>query len=243
MPAWRSRLPSSSGWLFDSEYGPRTACCRAGFSCAASASSTSPPSSRCFSRFADSSAPTAFSPAGDYLQAVARQFGGPARSGLRPPCSGFPAANHMLMAQSAGSGCWHRCCLVANVWPRGTLFVCFVCFLSFVAAAQDFSGYQSDGMLLEAGFISPVLRAAGIFARAGARASAVARQPVPAAVGVVPHLLRVGRGEAGQRRSASGATSPPWTSTTRTARCPPGLAGTCSICRTGSTPSPPAQRW
>ena len=29
-----------------------------------------------------------------------------------------------------------------------------MCFLSFVSAAQDFSGYQSDGMLLEAGFIS-----------------------------------------------------------------------------------------
>ena len=34
------------------------------------------------------------------------------------------------------------------------LLICFVCFLSFVSAAQDFSGYQSDGMLLEAGFIS-----------------------------------------------------------------------------------------
>jgi hypothetical protein len=44
--------------------------------------------------------------------------------------------------------------LVLNLWPRGLLVVCFVCFLSFVSAAQDFSGYQSDGMLLEAGFIS-----------------------------------------------------------------------------------------
>jgi lipase maturation factor 1 len=35
-----------------------------------------------------------------------------------------------------------------------TLLICFVCFLSFVSAAQDFSGYQSDGMLLEAGFIA-----------------------------------------------------------------------------------------
>src|SRR5215471_1701146 len=44
--------------------------------------------------------------------------------------------------------------LVLNLWPRGMLVVCFVCFLSFVSAAQDFSGYQSDGMLLEAGFIA-----------------------------------------------------------------------------------------
>jgi hypothetical protein len=44
--------------------------------------------------------------------------------------------------------------LVLNLWPRGMLAICFLCFLSFVSAAQDFSGYQSDGMLLEAGFVA-----------------------------------------------------------------------------------------
>jgi len=44
--------------------------------------------------------------------------------------------------------------LVLNFWPRGMLAICFACFLSFVSAAQDFSAYQSDGMLLEAGFIA-----------------------------------------------------------------------------------------
>jgi len=53
--------------------------------------------------------------------------------------------------------------LVLNVWPRVTLLICFVCFLSFVAAAQDFSGYQSDGMLLEAGFISLFFAPAGFW--------------------------------------------------------------------------------
>jgi lipase maturation factor 1 len=59
----------------------------------------------------------------------------------------------MLMAM-----CWvglaASLLLVVNLWPRAMLAVCFVCFLSFVSAAQDFSGYQSDGMLLEAGFLS-----------------------------------------------------------------------------------------
>ncbi len=41
-----------------------------------------------------------------------------------------------------------------NAWPRLSFFLCFVCFLSFVSAAGDFSGYQSDGMLLEAGFLA-----------------------------------------------------------------------------------------
>ncbi len=43
--------------------------------------------------------------------------------------------------------------LVLNLWPRGAIFVCLVAYLSFVSAAQDFSSYQSDGMLLAAGFI------------------------------------------------------------------------------------------
>jgi len=51
--------------------------------------------------------------------------------------------------------------LVLNFWPRGMLAVCFLCFLSFVSAAQDFSAYQSDGMLLEAGFIAMYFAPAG----------------------------------------------------------------------------------
>jgi len=43
--------------------------------------------------------------------------------------------------------------LTLNFWPRGTTFICLVAFLSFVSAAQEFSGYQSEGMLLEAGVI------------------------------------------------------------------------------------------
>ncbi len=35
-----------------------------------------------------------------------------------------------------------------------SFFICFVCFLSFVGASSVFSSYQSDGMLLEAGFLA-----------------------------------------------------------------------------------------
>src|SRR2546425_579761 len=51
--------------------------------------------------------------------------------------------------------------LTANVWPRLTCALCTLFFLSFVSAAQDFSSYQSDGMLLEAGFISTFFAPAG----------------------------------------------------------------------------------
>jgi hypothetical protein len=51
--------------------------------------------------------------------------------------------------------------LILNFCPRGMLVICLVAFLSFIAAAQDFASYQSDGMLLEAGFISLFFAPAG----------------------------------------------------------------------------------
>jgi hypothetical protein len=58
---------------------------------------------------------------------------------------------------------------ILNLFPRITLLVCFVCFLSFVCAAQEFSGYQSDGMLLEAGFLALFLAPRGILPGWGIR--------------------------------------------------------------------------
>jgi lipase maturation factor 1 len=52
--------------------------------------------------------------------------------------------------------------LVLNIWPRAMLGICFVAFLSFVTAAQDFSGYQSDGMLLCGGLLSIFLAPSGL---------------------------------------------------------------------------------
>jgi hypothetical protein len=96
--------------------------------------------------------PDGILPANEYLEAVARQFG-PARFWFAPTLLWLSSTGHMLTAI-----CWvgvvASLLVVLNVWPRVTLLICFGCFLSFVAAAQDFSGYQSDGMLLEAGFIS-----------------------------------------------------------------------------------------
>jgi hypothetical protein len=44
--------------------------------------------------------------------------------------------------------------LVLNIAPRAMIAVCTILFLTCIAALQDFSSYQSDGMLMEAGFIS-----------------------------------------------------------------------------------------
>ncbi|HEY0794821.1 MAG TPA: lipase maturation factor family protein [Acidisarcina sp.] len=104
--------------------------------------------------------PAGILPAADYLGRVARGLG-PLRLWYAPTLLWFSAGPHMLMGL-----CWvgviGSLLLVANVWPRAMLIVCFVCFLSFVSAAQDFSGYQSDGMLLEAGFLSLFLAPGGL---------------------------------------------------------------------------------
>ncbi len=96
--------------------------------------------------------PNGILPAGDYLQAVSSSLHGQ-RFWYAPTLFWLGSSDRALMLT-----CWvgliASLLLVFNLWPRGMLAICFVCFLSFVAAAQDFSSYQSDGMLLEAGFIS-----------------------------------------------------------------------------------------
>lgn len=66
-----------------------------------------------------------------------------------------------------GAGALASVLLIFNVAPRACIAVALVCFLSFVAAAQEFSSYQSDGMLLEAGFISLFVAPRGLRPRLG----------------------------------------------------------------------------
>jgi hypothetical protein len=95
--------------------------------------------------------PNGILPASEFLETLSRF--GPTRFWIAPTLLWLSSSSHMLMAL-----CWvgmlASLLLTFNLWPRGMLLICFLCFLSFVTAAQDFSGYQSDGMLLEAGFIS-----------------------------------------------------------------------------------------
>jgi hypothetical protein len=105
--------------------------------------------------------PNGILPANEYLQAVAHTFGHVRGVWFAATVLWFSSGPHTLMAL-----CWvgmgASLLLVLNLWPRGMLAICFVCFLSFVSAAQDFSGYQSDGMLLEAGFIAMFFASPGM---------------------------------------------------------------------------------
>jgi len=116
--------------------------------------------------------PNGILPATDYLKAVAAAFPDQ-KFWFAPTLFWFGASDRALIAV-----CWlgviASILLVLNLWPRASLVICFACFLSFVCAAQDFSNYQSDGMLLEAGFIALFLSPPGFLPGLG-RANAPSR--------------------------------------------------------------------
>lgn len=105
--------------------------------------------------------PRGILPAGEYLENVARVLGGVQRFWFAPTLLWLGAGDAALTAV-AGAGMVASLLLAANVWPRVSVAVCTLLFLSCVAALQDFSAYQSDGMLLEAGFVSIFFAPRGI---------------------------------------------------------------------------------
>lgn len=110
--------------------------------------------------------PDGLLPAGSYLQEVAKVMPGVARFWYAPTLLWIGSSDHALTAL-----CWigmvAALLLIFNIWPRAMLVICLVFFLSFVAAAEEFSGYQSDGMLLAAGFAAFFLAPRGFRPRWG----------------------------------------------------------------------------
>ena len=104
--------------------------------------------------------PNGILPAADYLQAVNAALHAQSYWTV-PTLLWFGASNGALMTL-----CWvgliASLLVTLNLWPRASLLFCFLCFVSFVSVARDFSGYQSDGMLLEAGFIALFFAPAGL---------------------------------------------------------------------------------
>lgn len=96
--------------------------------------------------------PEGILPSSQFLPAVARSLGS-AKYWYAPSLFWISSSSHMMMAVT-WVGLIASGLAFLNLWPRLSFFICFVCFLSFVGASGEFSGYQSDGMLLEAGFLA-----------------------------------------------------------------------------------------
>lgn len=105
--------------------------------------------------------PHGIEPASLYLRAIEQNFR--AMAWWHAPSLFWISASSVAMIFVTWLGIVASTLAFANVWPRLSLLVCFVCFLSFVSTAGDFSSYQSDGMLLEAGFISLFFAPSGMW--------------------------------------------------------------------------------
>jgi hypothetical protein len=116
--------------------------------------------------------PRGLLPAGEYLASAARALPG-AQALWAAPTLLWLGNGRLALTALVWAGLSCSLLLTLNLWPRLSCALCTVLFLSFVAAAQDFSGYQSDGMLLEAGFISI------FFAPRGLRPGLGASDPPP----------------------------------------------------------------
>lgn len=109
-------------------------------------------------------------PAQQFLHSIAQL--GPLRFWYAPTLFWISAGNHAMMAVT-WIGLLASVGAFLNAWPRLSFFLCFICFLSFVTAAGDFSGYQSDGMLLEAGFIALFFAPRGLWPGLGVKSPPV----------------------------------------------------------------------
>ena len=96
--------------------------------------------------------PDGILPAQQLLQNVAQNMSA-ARYWYAPTLYWFSASSTALMTVT-WIGLAASLLALLNLWPRLSFFICLVCFLSFIAASGVFSSYQSDGMLLEAGFLA-----------------------------------------------------------------------------------------
>src|SRR5690348_16618049 len=96
--------------------------------------------------------PNGILPADAYLNTIKNSVAGIAEIWYAPSVFWLGSSDRALLLF-----CWigmiASLLLVFNFWPRMMNLVCFVCFLSFIGVLQEFSSYQSDGMLLEASFI------------------------------------------------------------------------------------------
>jgi lipase maturation factor 1 len=99
-------------------------------------------------------------PAGQTLSELAQASHGN-RFWIAPSLFWMSSSTHFIVAVT-WIGLLASIAVFFNLWPRASLLICWLCFLAFVSSASEFSGYQSDGMLLEAGFISMFFAPGGL---------------------------------------------------------------------------------
>lgn len=100
-------------------------------------------------------------PAGLYLHGLSASMGLIERLWFAPTLL-WISSSDIALDVIVAAGLLASILLVANVWPKLMAGLCTVLFLTCIAALQVFSSYQSDGMLLEAGFLSTFFAPRGL---------------------------------------------------------------------------------
>ena len=111
--------------------------------------------------------PRGILPAGAYLVQLRQAVGMPKALWYAPTLFWISSSDGALLTVTL-LGAAASVLLVLNLAPRISIAVAGVCFLSFIGSAEDFASYQSDGMLLEAAFISLFVAPRGLRPRLGA---------------------------------------------------------------------------
>jgi hypothetical protein len=106
-------------------------------------------------------------PADDYLATIRAAVPSLKRLWYAPSLLWLDSSDRALTFV-VGAGIVCSLLVVVNVWPRVTIALSTLLFLTCIATLQDFSSYQSDGMLLEAGFISIFFAPRGVWPKLGA---------------------------------------------------------------------------
>ena len=139
-------------WLFDSNAGPRDRLVPRWIFLRALAAFYFSAFLSLLSQIEGLIGPHGVLPAQRFLEAVQGEFGSH-RFWFAPTLFWLSASEHTMMVVT-WLGLIASVAAFCNLWPRLSFSACFLCFLSFVTATQVFSSYQSDGMLLEAGFLA-----------------------------------------------------------------------------------------
>ena len=109
--------------------------------------------------------PRGILPSGKYLHFLSQHFG--LTRYWYAPTLYWLSSGSAFLKLTCWAGLFASIALVLNLWPRLSIAVAEICYLSFVSASQDFSSYQSDGMLLAAGFLSLFFAPPGLRPRLG----------------------------------------------------------------------------
>ncbi len=106
--------------------------------------------------------PHGISPAVNYLNAAREHLESPARYFQVPTIFWLTGASRSALWVAVAAGLLASALLIVNVAPRLCVAVCTLLFLSIISVSGVFSSYQSDGMLLEAGFIGVFFAPRGV---------------------------------------------------------------------------------